>query len=169
MKKKGLLKTRKKHSEYSEKSRVLSFKFIDHSKVREKLKFLDFIDWIALPNAIRKPKTHQEFAELFGLSKDTLTDWKNLTGFWDEVKARRDILFRKYSSEILYGLVKVAKTGNPRAVELFVKLFEGYNDKVQFKEEPPLREFTIEEKEKMRRAFINAGLASLIKKDTSKD
>ena len=169
MKKKGLLKTRKKHSEYSEKSKVLYFKFIDHSKVREKLKFLDFIDWIALPNAIRKPKTHQEFAELFGLSKDTLTDWKNLTGFWDEVKARRDILFRKYSSEILYGLVKVAKTGNPRAVELFARFFEGYNDKVQIREEPPLRKLTIAEKEKLKRAFTNAGFAALIKQDTGKD
>jgi len=168
MKKRGL-KSFKTHSEYSEKSKVLSFKFIDHGKVREKLKFLDFIDWIALPSAMRRPKTHQEFAKLFGLSKDTLTDWKNLTGFWDEVKARRDILFRKYSSEILYGLVKVAKTGNPRAVELFARLFEGYGDKVQVKAEPPLREFTIEEKEKMRRAFTNAGFAALIKKDTSKD
>jgi hypothetical protein len=112
-----------------QKKTLVAFRYVWAVTVKEKAFLLDFIGWMALPRDERKPTTMAQFAKQCGLHRDTLSDWKNLPGFWDEVSMYRSSYFRKYSSDVFYGLVKAAKTGNPKAIELFAKIFEGYGDK----------------------------------------
>ena len=54
------------------------------------LEFQQFVVWIATPEPLREPRNQSEFAAKFGLCLDTLTDWKQRAGFWDEVKKEWD-------------------------------------------------------------------------------
>jgi hypothetical protein len=139
-----------------------SFKFIQADSIRDPLKLLSFIEWLSIPPQERNLKTQQELAIKIGVSVDTLTDWKKLLGFWDEVAIYRSQYFRKYTSGVNYALAQKAKTGNPKAVELFMSLFEGYKQKIGVEKYETTREITDEEKDKIDKALKNIGLASII-------
>ncbi len=150
---------------FEEQKPVISFKFVQAEKIREPLKLLAFIEWLAMPTQERKLKTQKEFATEIGLNVDTLADWKKLSGFWDEVAIHRNQYFRKYTTSISYGLMQRAKTGDPRAAELFLTLFENYNKKTGIEDLTPARIITDEEKAKIDHALKNIGLASIIAKN----
>lgn len=48
--------------------------------------YKEFVIWMALPEPLRALKTQGEFAKKFGVSPDTLSDWKKRDGFWGEVE-----------------------------------------------------------------------------------
>lgn len=141
------------------------FKFVQADNIRNPLNLLAFIEWLAIPAQERKLKTQKEFATEIGVNVDTLADWKKLLGFWDEVAIHRNQYFRKYTTSICYALVQRAKTGDPRAVELFITMFEGYKKNIGFtKPEIPEipSELTPQKKAKID-ALMEIGLANAIK------
>ena len=142
---------------------TISFKFVQADKIRDPLKLLAFIEWLAMPTQERGLKTQKEFATEIGVNVDTLADWKKLLGFWDEVSIHRTQYFRKYTSAVCYGLTQRAKTGDPRAVELFLSIFENYKKNIKVEDITPARIITDEEKLKIGKALKNIGLASIIK------
>lgn len=138
----------KKKSDKSDSQQLISFRFVDADRVQDPLKLKVFIDWIVLPSKLRVPKTQKLFAKQIGVNQDTLTDWKKLNGFWNEVKQEQQHHFQEQVSDVLYGLTKRAKEGNPVAVKLFLQYFCGFSEKQTFKEEPS-RELTKEQEEEL--------------------
>lgn len=125
-------KTTLPHRENSDFQKNISLKFINPTSVEDKDIFLYFVEWVALPRNERKPQSQKEFAELYGIHYNTLSVWKGLSGFWDEVKIRRNVQMRKYTTRIIYnGIVKPALEGDVRATELFLRMFEGYKENVK--------------------------------------
>lgn len=57
-----------------------------NSTLKNPLEFQQFIVWIATPEPLREPKTQRELAAKLGVGEDTLSEWKQRAGFWDEVK-----------------------------------------------------------------------------------
>ena|SRR3989338_7032923 len=144
------------------KNRTFSqFRFLDATRVHDKVILRRFIDWTALPRTMRGLKTHLEFGRHFGVSIDTLTDWKKLDGFWNEVSFLQGQHFRKYTSDVYYALVKKAiKEGGAREVELFHKLFESPHETSKRVETP--NELAPEDQLAINKALSNIGLASLL-------
>ncbi|MCX6739423.1 MAG: hypothetical protein NT098_05260 [Candidatus Parcubacteria bacterium] len=154
-------KPAKKKSENNDFHKDTRFRFIDPSAVEDREILFDYLEWIAHPRKERKPQTQKEFAENHGIHYNTVTTWKWLPGFWDEVKIRRDVIFRKYTTEILYALMERAKTGSVREVELFVRLFEGYSDKVEIENRVPT-ELSEEKLAEIRQAVHNIGMTAIL-------
>jgi len=101
-------------------------------KPRLSYEYDDFIEWIALPNKLRKPKTQRELARKFGIGEDTLSDWKQREGFWEEVEKKRKSWGKERTPNVLLGLYKKAsETGDPRAVRLWFEVVEDkkFNDR----------------------------------------
>ena len=159
-----------KHSDFSDLGeKPMMFRFLDSSRVQTPLTLLGFVRWNVVPESERGhfglPPLQKDFAQIHGVSPDTLSNWKRLSGFWDEVALHRNNDFRRFTSEVYYGLVKRAITGDPRAVELFAKLFEGYSEKVRVENETPPKELSPEEIEKVKHALYNIGLKTIIKEN----
>jgi len=152
-----------KPKEKSEKKKQKLFYFIAEDVVKHPVQLLDFVRWIAVPREIRSPKTQGEYSKISNINPDTLSKYKNIARFWDEVARYRTSLFRKWTSDVYYGLVKRAKGGNAREVELFAKLFESFSEKIRVQDEPPRRELDEKEKKQIADALTNIGLASIIK------
>lgn len=142
-------------SDNSDSVGELKFKFVDSTSVHDPVKLLDFIEWNAAPRDLKKIKTQGQFAKSFGLHIDTLTDWKKLDGFWDEVKSKRDQSFRSHSTEIIHALAKRAMSGNSKAVELWLKLFEGYDEHIKVTNLPQESALTEERKAEIAKAMSN--------------
>ena len=66
-------------------------------------------------------------------------------------------------SSVYYGLIKRAKTGDPKAVELAASLFEGYKKNIAVEDLTPERIITDKEKAQIEHALKNIGLATIIK------
>lgn len=161
--KKKQAKKRKKQSEKSENTEHLDLVFVDYHRIQDPLKLQEFIHWIALPKKLRKPKTHKTLAKKIGVSQDTLTDWKKLNGFWQEVKCERDNYFREQTSEVLQGLYEKAKSGKASEVKLYLQYFEGFSEKFGI-EEPPRRTLTEEERKEVDDVLNMWGLTQKNKK-----
>lgn len=136
------------------------FKFIDTKLVRDPIKLFSFIKWLAVPAQEREIKTQGELAKIMGINEGTLGDWKQLTGFWDEVAIHRTQYFRKFTSTVYFGLKERAKKGDPKAVELYASLFEGYKQKIGYTNETP-EDVTTKEVDLINEALKKIGLASL--------
>lgn len=103
------------------------------TELRLSYDYCDFIEWIALPNKLRKPKTQRELAHKFGIGEDTLSDWKHREGFWEEVERKRQNWGKERTPNVLLELYKKAsETGYPRAVRLWFEVVEDkkFSDKV---------------------------------------
>lgn len=88
-----------------------------------------FIIFQATPKALREQKTQEEFAEHFGLHRDTLTDWKKTDGFWEKVAAVRQVGFKERSSEVLASFYNtLIKNASGRDVETWWKIVEGWRE-----------------------------------------
>lgn len=72
---------------------------------------LQFIAWLALPKAHRKPKLQRDYAKLIGVDEATLSDWKRLPGFMDDVNALARELVKDDVAEVLGVVRSRAKKG----------------------------------------------------------
>ena len=154
-----------KHSENSEKSEENLFKFIDANRIVEKDKLLSFIKWFGVPREIRRIKTQSEFASTFGVSIDTLTSWKKLAGFYNEVEVYHFNEMKRFMADVGYGIVKAAKKGNPRAQELYFKMYLNWNEKLKVEDTTLPHIITEEQRAKIEFALKNIGLATIIEHD----
>ena len=112
-------------------------KYIDIKRVQDVLKLQEFLKWIAMPTVMRVPKLQKQFAKQIGVSEDTLTDWKRLEGFWNDVKPYRDEYFRASTGEVLEGLKMRARLGKSKEVKLYMQIFEGFSEKLQVEDTQP--------------------------------
>jgi hypothetical protein len=95
--------------------------------LKNPLTYQDFIEWSALPDTEKEPRTHQEFAIKNGISNGTLTDWKNREGFWDEVKEKRKVWAKGRTSNVILGLYRRAlKAGTASEVKLWLQVFDDF-------------------------------------------
>lgn len=161
---KGKKPTKKVYT-HSTKQETSLFKFIDATNIPEKQKLLQYTRWIALPKKLREPETQTAFAEKCGISRETLSNWKLLTGFWDEVDHYTDKYLRSHAADLYYALiVNAKKTGDPRAIKLYAQKVQGWSEKVRVHDETPETELDAELKQQIAHAIHNIGLATIKKK-----
>ena len=67
--------------------------------------------WLALPKAQRKPRTQRDLAKEIGVGEDTLSDWKKLPGFIDDVNALARELVKHDIADVLGVIRTRAKKG----------------------------------------------------------
>lgn len=106
-------------------------------KAREAIK-LAFIDWLANPES---EGSQQDFARQHGIHETTLSDWKNLPGFWDRVWERfTDFYLQGQLPAINRALIRKAKAGDRQAIELVYKVAKRIADRLEVtgKEGQPL-------------------------------
>lgn len=105
------------------------FKFMDADRIVRKDILFSFIKWFSVPREIRNPKTQKEFAEVYKIDMDTLSNWKNLTGFYEEVELHNFNEIRTFMSEIGWQIIKSARKGDTLAQGLFLQLYMRWEQK----------------------------------------
>jgi hypothetical protein len=86
--------------------------------------FIEFARWCATASWIREPATQREFAKRFGVSEDSLGDWKRRPEFWPLVwRFLRERMQERIPDVIdgLYGKI-VSGKGSAAEVQLFLRL-----------------------------------------------
>lgn len=73
---------------------------------------LRFIQWLALPKAERRPKSQRELATVLGVHESTLSDWKHLPEFIDDVNALARQMVKEDVPEVLAVIRREAKKAN---------------------------------------------------------
>jgi len=66
--------------------------------------YKEFVVWMSVFEGIREPKTQEEFAKKFGVSQDTLTDWKKRDDFWSAVETEWKKWGREKTTNIMNKL-----------------------------------------------------------------
>ena len=83
--------------------------------------YLIFIDWTATPRIDRNPETQKEFADKYGINKDTIIAWKKRSEFWSEVRRSRDMDLLDRTGDVLRVLEREALKGDVPAIKLFLQ------------------------------------------------
>lgn len=81
-----------------------------------------FILWLALPKAMRVPKTQGLLANDLGVHQDTLSQWKNIPGFRDEVTAAAREYMRDDVPIVLDTIRKLAIKGSVAHLNMFLSM-----------------------------------------------
>lgn len=81
-----------------------------------------FIAWLALPKAERVPKTQRLLADELGVNEATLSDWKRLTGFIDDVNMLARELVKHDIAEVLGVIRCEAKKANLAYVNMVLSM-----------------------------------------------
>lgn len=136
----------------------------DNGTIRKPDIYLKFINWVCSPN--RNPKTHSQFAKKFGVSIDTLTDWKKRAGFWKQAEASvNTIHLREKTTEGLMSMYnkRIMKNGDPRAMALWLSYVNKFNPKVHILDDtPPDRRFDPEQIKQLTNALRKAGFEGVV-------
>ena len=114
-------------------------------EIRKKLEFQEFVEWMGLPMNLREPRNQKELAKKIGVDDATLSDWKKIEGFWDEVRKLRRVWVQGKVSNILLGLYGKALKGDVGAAKM---LMEYSNEFVEVSEVRHKIEGQLSEKEK---------------------
>lgn len=81
-----------------------------------------FMLFLALPKSARKPKTQRAFADQYGVSEDTLSIWKRLPNFADEVATLARELVKDDVPDVLGTIRQKAKEGIPYHTNIFLAM-----------------------------------------------
>ena len=147
------------------KNKVSLFRFVKADAIKEKGKLLQFIKWYSIPKEVKDIKTQDQFAKQIGLGADTVSNWKNLEGFYEEVEVYHFNVMKRFLNDVGMGMVKAAKNGNAKAMELFYEVYMKWSRKLMLEDVTPERIITDEEKLKIDHALKNIGLAQIISDD----
>lgn len=85
-----------------------------------------YMDWLALPKALRQPKTDGQFATQLGVNQSTLWRWRQIPGFADELRRQVREQLKSEVPEIYEALVKEAKKGDVPAIKLALEITGDY-------------------------------------------
>jgi hypothetical protein len=83
---------------------------------------LQFMVWLALPKAERKPTTQQKLALEIGVDQATLSDWKRIPGFRDEVNRMAREFVKDDVPEVLGTIRRFAKQGSVPHLNMFLSM-----------------------------------------------
>lgn len=92
--------------------------------------YREFIIWMSVFEPLREPKTQKEFAEKFGVSKDTLTDWKKRNDFWTEVEREWKKWGREKTANVMSKLYNtIMQKGENPNFRLWLQYFQNWGEK----------------------------------------
>ena len=108
--------------------------------LRHPLEYDQFVLWTATPEPLREPQTQRKLAEKFGVGNDTLSEWKQREGFWEQVHRELRTWSKDRTPNVIYALYNKAKSGGAAEVKLWLQYIDGFSEKsvTQF-EQPRLR------------------------------
>lgn len=113
----------------------------DLKRLKHQMEYLDFITWIATPNALRIPKTQQELSKKFGVGQDTLSEWKGRHDFWLRIAEKRKQWGQERTPDVIMALYnRIIRTGSAPEVKLWLQYFENWSEKI-ISIESPFREY----------------------------
>ncbi len=94
-----------------------------------------FLDFLATPKQERG-LMQKEFAEKIQVSEQTLSEWKKLDGFQEELikLVRKNSLSQ--ASDIINGLAMKAATGDAPAAKLWMQIVLGWSEKTTHQVQP---------------------------------
>ena len=103
----------------------------DLNGLKHQMEYLNFVTWVATPNALRDPKTQQELSKEFGVGQDTLSEWKARPGFWKSVIEKRKHWGQERTPNVIMAIYdKIIKTGNAPEVKLWLQYIENWSESV---------------------------------------
>ena len=103
------------------------------NEVRKQAEFWEFVDWMTLPTDLRVPKTQEKLAQELGVDSATLSDWKKVDGFWNEVRKRRKNWIQEKMSNVLLGVYSKALKGDTLAAKLLMEYADEFIEKKEFR------------------------------------
>jgi len=121
-------------------------------EIRKQAEFWRFIKWISLPADLREPKTQKELAKELEVDYATLSDWKKVEGFWEEVRKLRKEWIQDKVSNILLGVYGKALKGDVNAAKLLLEYAGEFIERKEFKHYIE-EELSEEEKEEIKKAL----------------
>lgn len=83
---------------------------------------LKFMLWLAQPKAIRSPKLQRDLAKEIGVDQSTLSDWKNIPGFRDDVARYAKDYMRDDIPPVLDTIRKLAIKGSVAHINMFLAM-----------------------------------------------
>lgn len=83
--------------------------------------FRKFIEWYALPDVFRNPKTQKEFAKENNLNEATLVDWKKITEFKEETEKAVKAWTWDKNRNVILAVYKSAIEGNAASQRLWAE------------------------------------------------
>jgi hypothetical protein len=91
--------------------------------IHRDVEFMKFVENQATPLEMREFKTQKEFALHFGLSEDTLTDWKKKPEFWQIFRQIVGIKIQEGLPDVLCGLYhRASELAEPPVVAMYLQL-----------------------------------------------
>lgn len=108
----------------------------DNPRVFEK-----YVVFCSLPRQARETVfgywTDKEFSERNGISKQVLRAWRRSPEFWEKRDAEMLLWGKAKTPDVLHALLKRAlKQGQKPEVELWLKFFENWKEKLEYTEVP---------------------------------
>lgn len=89
--------------------------------IHRDVEFRKFAEYCATPKQLREFKTQKAFALHFGLSQDSLSDWKKKPGFWQIFNHIVGIQVKEGVPDVLHALyVNASKGKNMAAVSMYL-------------------------------------------------
>lgn len=116
----------------------------DNKKIRKPFIYSEFVDWTAFPMAPRNGvliETQEEFAQVYGVSKDTLSLWKQRADFEEQVNRKLKSWSIGKDMSVYQAIYNSALKGNAKSQKLWLEYFKGFHLK-KIKKEKPVREVT---------------------------
>ena len=96
--------------------------------------FLAFAMWMSTPDPMKDPKTHEAFAQKFGVCPDTLSDWKNRVDFWEKVEEFRGHWGKERTANVLvkfYNQIVGSSKVQTDALRLWFEMFSDLTQKIE--------------------------------------
>ena len=121
------------------------------TNLRKKIEFQEFVEWLGLPSAERDPKNQVELAKKLGVDKATLSDWKKVEGFWQEVKSKRKNWVQEKVSNVLLGLYGRSLKGDAAAAKMLLEYSDEFIETKRFQHS--FEELDKKEKEEIKKAI----------------
>ena len=144
---------------------AFSFKHIDPTKVQNPRVLSQFVDWAALPPNARNPNTQKELAKKLGVDEDSLTNWKQLEGFWKEVEDRCKDETASRLPEVMKALVdSIVEDRSPRNIVTYLEYVQDWSKKLRIEDETPARNLTPEEQAEIKEKLKRWGKPQPVKK-----
>lgn len=106
-----------------------------------------YVEWYAMPEAERVPRTKQEWAETFGVPERTLTSWQKATWFREALSTLYGQLnvSPERVQKVLDAAHTVAVGGNTKAMEIYLRYIEAISPKKVVVESKAVQEMTDDE------------------------
>ena len=96
--------------------------------------FREFVLWMALPASPKDKGTQGDFAKKFGVSPDTLSDWKKRPQLWDAIEKELNKWGKEKTTNVIAKFYnKIISEGTTSDFKLWFQFFLGWSEKIEGK------------------------------------